>query len=175
MENMLYTVKEVADIHNNSKALSSNNNAISIANTAASTANAAKTAAETATSAANTATSAANAAKTAVENHVTNKNNPHGVTRDQLGAAAKSQKAVLTVAASAWTGEGPYIATVECPIATAGNNLEVGIGGKLTADQFAAIAAAMIVCTGQAAGSITLTAFGAMPEIDIPVNVLEVG
>lgn len=95
--------------------------------------------------------------------------------RSNLGAAAKSQGAALTVAASAWAGDGPYTATVECTLAKASNNLVVGAGGELTANQQAAIAAAMIVCTAQAAGSITLTAFGAMPEIDIPVNVLEVG
>lgn len=95
--------------------------------------------------------------------------------RDGLGAAAKSQGVVLTVAASTWTGDGPYTAGVTCAIATASNHLDVGIGGALTEDQFAAIAAAMIVCTSQGEGNIILTAFGAKPEIDIPVNVREVG
>lgn len=95
--------------------------------------------------------------------------------RNNMGAAAKSQGAALTVSASAWTGDGPYTATVACTLATASNNLVVGTGGTLTADQQAAMAEAMIVCTAQAAGSITLTAFGKLPEIDLPFNVLEVG
>lgn len=95
--------------------------------------------------------------------------------RANLGAAAKSQAVALTVAASAWTGAGPYSATVACTLATASNNLVVGAGGALTAEQMEAMVAAVIVCTAQAAGSITLTAFGDVPEIDLPVNVLEVG
>lgn len=95
--------------------------------------------------------------------------------RANLNAAAKSQAVTLTVAASAWTGEGPYTATVSCSIATAGNNLVVGAGGTLTEEQQEAMVAAMIVCTAQAASSITLTAFGDVPEIDLPINVLEVG
>lgn len=107
--------------------------------------------------------------------HTTDKNNPHGVTAAQIGAAEKSKAESLTVPASAWTGEGPYTAEMDCTIAKASNNLVVGAGGSLTAEQQAAFAAAMIVCTAQAAGIITLTAFGEKPTIDLPVNVLEVG
>lgn len=82
----------------------------------------------------------------------------------------------LTVASTAWAGDAaPYIATVACDGVTAESHIIVGVGGTLTADQQAAFAAAMIVCTAQAAGSITLTAFGEVPTIDLPVNVLEVG
>lgn len=95
--------------------------------------------------------------------------------RANLGAAAKSRSQGLIVGASAWTGDGPYTATVTCTIATASNNLVVGIGGTLTEEQHAAVSAAMIVCTAQAASSITLTAFGDKPEIELPLHVLEVG
>ena len=116
------------------------------------------------------------AAVQVVSSHANNKNNPHNVTAEQVGAAAKSRGVTLTVAASAWTGtEASYTATVACAIAKASNNLVVGAGGALTAEQQAAFAAAMIVCTAQATGSITLTAFGEVPTIDLPVNVLEVG
>lgn len=95
--------------------------------------------------------------------------------RHNLGAAAKSKAVTLTVPASAWQNYGPYTATVACSIATASNNLVVGAGDGLTAEQLEAMCEAMIVCTAQAAGSITLTAHGNVPTIDLPVNVLEVG
>lgn len=92
------------------------------------------------------------------------------------GKDASVDALTLTVFSTSWTGdEAPYTATVACAIAKASNNLVVGAGGALTAEQQAAFAAAMIVCTAQAAGSITLTAFGEVPTIDLPVNVLEVG
>ena len=93
-----------------------------------------------------------------------------------VGKAEQSQSATLTVEASAWTGDSaPYTATVSTSLATASNNLVVGTGGALTAEQQSAMAAAMIVCTAQADGNITLTAFGEKPEIGLPINVLEVG
>ena len=92
------------------------------------------------------------------------------------GLAAASQASTLTVSASAWAGdEAPYIAKIDCVYATADNHLIVGAGGALTAEQQTAMTEAMIVCTAQAVGSITLTAFGKKPEIDLPVNVLVVG
>ena len=97
------------------------------------------------------------------------------VVMGQQKAAAKSSTEALVIPSSAWTGEGPYTAEVDCTIATASNNLVVGAGGTLTAEQQEAMSAAMIVCTAQAAGSVTLTAFGEAPTIDLPVNVLEVG
>lgn len=93
-----------------------------------------------------------------------------------VGKAEQSQSATLTVEASAWTGDSaPYTATVSTSLATASNNLVVGTGGALTAEQQSAMAAAMIVCAAQADGNITLTAFGEVPTIDIPVNILVVG
>ena len=96
--------------------------------------------------------------------------------RNNIGAAAKSQIKVLTVASAAWSGtKAPFIATIACDGVTANNNIIVGAGGALTAEQQAAMAAAMIVCTAQATGTITLTAYGAAPKIDLPVNVMIAG
>lgn len=82
----------------------------------------------------------------------------------------------VTVPSTAWTGStAPYTATVTCSGVTASNHIIVGAGGALTAEQQAAMAAAMIVCTGQGADRITLSAFGEVPTIDLPVNVMIVG
>jgi hypothetical protein len=81
----------------------------------------------------------------------------------------------LTVDADGWVGEGPpYTITVPCTIATANNILIVGIGGPLTTAQKKALSAADIICTGQANGSITLTAYFEKPAVDVPINVLGV-
>ena len=59
----------------------------SVAANAESKAAAAQTAASDAVKAANTASSTASTAKTVVDNHAADKNNPHGVTCEQIGAA----------------------------------------------------------------------------------------
>ena len=92
------------------------------------------------------------------------------------GKDAFTAAIALTVQSTAWTGsEAPYTATVACNGVTARNHIIVGAGGALTAEQQAAMAAAMIVCTGQGANTITLSAFGTVPTIDLPVNVMIVG
>lgn len=88
----------------------------------------------------------------------------------------KSNGVTITVPASAWTGaEAPYTATVDCSVATASNLLAVSPAGQAnSAEQRAAIAAAMITATGQGAGTITLTADGDKPEMAVAINVVEV-
>ena len=80
----------------------------------------------------------------------------------------------VTAFASGWSETSPYTQTIQCAIATATNNLIVGVGGALTDEQKSAIDLANIVCTGQGSGTITMTAYGAKPETDIPINVLGV-
>lgn len=124
--------------------------------TAVSTAQAAQTAAGQAQTTAAAAKTIAEAARDAIT---------------AMGLASAS----VTVAASAWTGnEAPYTATVQCAVATASNTLTVGVGGGLTAAQYREIALARILCTGQGAGTITLTAYGKKPENSVTVNVLGV-
>lgn len=90
--------------------------------------------------------------------------------------ADASQATTVTVATSAWTGSAaPYTATVSTSLVTASNNIIVGCGGEMTEGQQTAVVEAMIVCTGQADGSITLSAFGEKPTVAIPVNILVVG
>lgn len=127
---------------------------------AVSMAQAAQTATEAAQTAASAAQTAATAAQTAAQGALA------AVTAMGLASAS------VTIAASAWTGnEAPYTATVQCAAATAGNTLTVGVGGSMTAAQYLEIARARLVCTGQGAGTITLTAFGKKPANSITVNV----
>ena len=112
---------------------------------------------------------------------VTIKNGSKGGTGDRgetgpAGKDAVTSAVSLTILSTAWTGsEAPFTATVACSGVTASNHIIVGAGGALTAEQQAAMAAAMIVCTAQGADNITLSAFGTVPTIDLPVNVMIVG
>lgn len=96
---------------------------------------------------------------------------------DSMGDALKTSNGVtITVPASAWTGdEAPYTATVACSNAKESNILSISPAGHVnSAEQRAAITAALITATGQGAGTITLTADGEKPETDISINVVEV-
>lgn len=96
---------------------------------------------------------------------------------DDLGDAAKPSNGItVTVPASAWAGdEAPFTATVACSNAKAGNILHISPAGHAnSAEQRAAITAALITATGQGAGSITLTADGEKPEMNFSINVVEV-
>ena len=96
-------------------------------------------------------------------------------TAAQAAVAALAAKASVTLEASAWQGDAaPYTATVACSIATASNTLSVGIGAPESANDYAMIARARVLCTAQAAGTITLTAYGAKPTGSVTVNVLGV-
>jgi hypothetical protein len=101
-----------------------------------------------------------------------NQNASQALTAANAKAAVTS--ASLTALANGWSETSPYTQTISCSIATATNNLIVGVGGTLTDEQKTTIDQANIVCTGQGAGTITLTAYGAKPEVDIPINVLGV-
>lgn len=101
-----------------------------------------------------------------------NQNASQALTTANAKAAVTS--ASVTALANGWSETSPYTQTISCSIATATNNLIVGVGGALTDEQKSAIDQANIVCTGQGAGTITMTAYGVKPEIDIPINVLGV-
>lgn len=101
-----------------------------------------------------------------------NQNASQALTTANSKAAVTS--ASVTALANGWSETLPYTQTIQCAIATATNNLIVGVGGALTNEQKNAIDKANIVCTGQGAGTITLTAYGVKPEIDIPINALGV-
>jgi hypothetical protein len=58
---------------------------------------------------------------------------------------------------------------------TASNNIIVSIASTATSAQYEAAAAAKLLCTAQAAGSITVTCYGTEPTENIPLSVVILG
>ena len=96
--------------------------------------------------------------------------------KEYVDGKEASNGVTITIPASAWTGEeAPFTATVACSNATASNILHVSPAGHAnSAEQRAAITAALITATGQGTGTITLIADGEKPMMDIYINVVEV-
>lgn len=81
-----------------------------------------------------------------------------------------------TLTAAGWTGDSaPYTQTVTVTGLAADAHLIVGLAPTVTAEEMEAAAAAMLLATGQAAGSITVSAFGDKPEAALPILIMEVG
>lgn len=115
------------------------------------------------------------AALTANESMITEANENASEALEAVQEKAEVTSETVTALASGWSsGSSPHTQTISCSIATADNNLIVGVGGALTGEQKTAIDMANIVCTGQDDGEITLTAYGVKPSVDIPINVLGV-
>ena len=94
-----------------------------------------------------------------------------------MQTALKSRTVTATATAAGWTGSGPYTQEIAIAGMTATLNAIVGLSNAATAEQREACRAAMITPTAQGAGTITLTADGDKPGIDLPiaVTILEVG
>ena len=89
-----------------------------------------------------------------------------------IGAAEKASIITATLAANGWA-DGVYILTVSGVTAT--SNQEILPAVDITAEQLEALQAANIQDGGQAAGNITLKAYGDVPTIDIPIRVIKRG
>lgn len=77
-----------------------------------------------------------------------------------------------TLTAAGWSGTAQ---TVSIAGLTATGNGIAGMAQTATNDEINAAAAAKMFITAQAAGSITITAFGAVPTVDIPIIVTLLG
>lgn len=84
------------------------------------------------------------------------------------GESAYVTTVPATLTASGWSGSTQ---TVSISAITANVDGDVGLAPTATADQVTAAASAMLLSTAQAAGSITITAFGEVPSVDIPIIV----
>lgn len=97
-------------------------------------------------------------------------NAPPAPTAQSLGIISTQ----TTVQLSAdWAGtEAPYSQVITVAGVTASSVVDIDVASTVTAEQLDAYINAKIVDGGQAAGSITLKAFGDKPEVAIPVKIV---
>lgn len=101
-----------------------------------------------------------------------------GVTAAAAGADYSGPKATVTATllASGWTGsEAPFVYTLAIAGVTASSYQELLPAVNITAEQLKALQAANITDAGQAAGTMTLKAYGKVPTVDIPIRVIKEG
>lgn len=101
-----------------------------------------------------------------------------GVTAAAAGTDYSGPKATVTATllASGWTGsEAPFVYTLAIAGVTATSYQELVPAVDITEEQLKALQAANITDGGQAAGSMTLKAYGKVPTVDIPIRVIKEG
>ena len=101
-----------------------------------------------------------------------------GVTAAAAGTDYSGPKATVTATllASGWTGsEAPFVYTLAIAGVTATSYQELVPAVDITAEQLKALQAANVTDGGQAAGSMTLKAYGKVPTVDIPIRVIKEG
>lgn len=101
-----------------------------------------------------------------------------GVTAAAAGTDYSGPKATVTATllASGWTGsEAPFVYTLAIAGVTATSYQELLPAVNITAEQLKALQAANITDAGQAAGTMTLKAYGKKPTVDIPIRVIKEG
>lgn len=101
-----------------------------------------------------------------------------GVTAAAAGTDYSGPKATVTATllASGWMGsEAPFVYTLAIAGVTATSYQELLPAVNITAEQLKALQAANITDGGQAAGSMTLNAYGKVPTVNIPIRVIKEG
>lgn len=104
--------------------------------------------------------------------HTEDDNNPHGVTAEQVGASQKPVILTGTLTAEGWSGSAaPYTQTLSISGIPSSQSAAVivSIAPTATADQVKACGKSMVLATAHALDSITVSAFGNIPSVDIPI------
>ncbi len=81
----------------------------------------------------------------------------------------------LVLLSTAWTGSGPYSATLACSHITADNTVIVSMAAPVSQVQYETFCKAQITAASQADGSITFTAYGTKPTINLPIAITTLG
>lgn len=101
-----------------------------------------------------------------------------GISAAAAGTDYSGPKATVTATllAASWTGsEAPFVYTLAIAGVTATSYQELLPAVDITAEQLTALQAANITDGGQAAGTMTLKAYGKKPTVDIPIRVIKEG
>lgn len=88
------------------------------------------------------------------------------------GTTAGKSKVLTGTLGTSWANTSPPTQTIQVVDATADNVVEVSLPATATAEQVAAYQALNLQDGGQAAGSITLRAFGTLNQVAIPLTII---
>lgn len=95
--------------------------------------------------------------------------------RENIQAVSANAITVQALYAN-WAGaSAPFTNTINVTGVTATNNIVVGLSPNTSAAQYEAFSDGEIICTAQGAGTITMTAYGTKPTVDINISVLILG
>ena len=96
--------------------------------------------------------------------------------RTNINVPEKAKEYAVSLTAEGWTGDSaPYTQTVTVTGLAADAHLIVGLAPTVTAEEMEVAASAMLLATGQAEGSIIISAFGDKPGTVLPILIMEVG
>ena len=119
-----------------------------------------------------------NAMKRVGESTALQKGDGEGDTEDAVAGTDYGIPVVertATLAAASWSGSGPYTQTVAVSGMTSSKKAIVGLAMTATTAQYEAAADAGLRVTSQGTDTITVTAEGGVPDVDIPIIVEIVG
>lgn len=148
------------------------NAAATSASGAATTAEQASTDAATAQASANSAINSAAAASQAASDaaaSVTTERERAEAAETAITNSIPSTSVNLTLYAETWR-DGTYTITNELITSTSNQEIIPSVG--ISAEQYKALVAAMIVDGGQSTSSMTLKALGKVPKIDVPIRII---
>lgn len=77
--------------------------------------------------------------------------------------------------ASAWSDDSPYTQTVTVEGLKADSNGVISIAQNATSEQIEIVCDAGLYISNQADGTLTITAYGDKPNVDIPVIIILLG
>lgn len=90
--------------------------------------------------------------------------------------AERSTSVMAVLLADGWTGEtAPFLQTIAIDGLTAQHNGSASIAPNATLEELEAAQKAVLRVTEQADGSLTITADGEVPSVDLPVIVILIG